>query len=85
MKTVKIELPDDQAEALDRAAAEGGFASSSELVLEAIGDLISAPRADYDPDALARDVARRRAAKRRGEAGLSPAEARVWLRNARPA
>jgi Arc/MetJ-type ribon-helix-helix transcriptional regulator len=84
MKTVKIELPDDAADALERAAAEGGFASSSELVLAAIGDLISAPVA-YDPDALARDVAEHKAAKRRGDVGLAPGEARVWLKNARPA
>lgn len=31
MKTVKIELPDEDADALERAAMEGGFASSSEL------------------------------------------------------
>jgi hypothetical protein len=29
MKTVKIELPDEEADALARAAAAGGFASSS--------------------------------------------------------
>ena len=50
MKTVKIELPDEDADALERVAVDGGFASSSEFVLAAIGDLITAPIA-YDPDA----------------------------------
>lgn len=79
MKTVKIEIPDEDADALERAAMEGGFASSSELVLAAIGDLITAPTA-YDPDALARDVIEHTAAKRRGDAGFTPEEARAWLR-----
>jgi len=79
MKTVKIEIPDEDADALERAAMEGGFASSSELVLAAIGDLIAAPIV-YDSDALARDVAEHMAAKRRGDAGSTPEEARAWLR-----
>ena len=29
MKTVKIELPDEDADALERVAVDGGFASSS--------------------------------------------------------
>jgi hypothetical protein len=63
MKTVKIELPDEDAEALERAA---------------IDDIITAPIA-CDPDALARDVAAHKAAKRRGDAGLTPEEARAGL------
>jgi Arc/MetJ-type ribon-helix-helix transcriptional regulator len=43
MKTVTIELPDEQAEALEHAAADGGFASSFELVRAAIEDLIRSP------------------------------------------
>jgi Arc/MetJ-type ribon-helix-helix transcriptional regulator len=84
MKTVKIELPDEDADALERAAMDGGFVSSSELVLAAIGDIITAPIA-YDPDALARDVAAHKAAKRRGDAGLTPEEARAWLKANRSA
>jgi Arc/MetJ-type ribon-helix-helix transcriptional regulator len=84
MKTVKIELPDDEADALERAAMDGGFGSSSELVLAAIGDLIAVPTT-YDPDALARDVAEHKAAKRRGDVGLTPEEARAWLKATRSA
>ena len=84
MKTVKIELPDEDADALERVAVDGGFASSSELVLAAIGDLIAVPIA-YDPDALDRDVAEHKAAKRRGDAGFTPEEARAWLKADRSA
>lgn len=84
MKTVKIELPDEDADALERAAMDGGFASSSELVLAAIGNLITAPVA-YDPDALARDVAEHKAAKRQGNVGFTPEEARAWLKASRSA
>ena len=84
MKTVKIELPDEDADALERVAVDGGFASSSEFVLAAIGDLITAP-ISYDPDALARDVAEHKAAKRRGDAGFTPEEARAWLKADRSA
>lgn len=80
MKTVKIELSDDQAEALERAAADGGFASPSDLVREAIGDLISAAPTAYDEDALARDIASHRAEKDQGERGLTLDQARDWLR-----
>ncbi len=69
MKTVKIELPDEDADALERAAMDSGFASSSELVMAAIGDLLTAPIV-YDRDALARDVAEHKAAKRRGDVGF---------------
>ena len=79
MKTVKIELPDDDADALERAAVDGGFASSSELVLAAIRDLITAP-IEYDPDALSRDVAEHKAADRRGDVGYTPEEARARLK-----
>lgn len=89
MKTVKIELPDEDADALERAAMDGGFASSSELVLAAIGDLFTAPpvgaQVAYDPDALARDVAEHKAAKRRGDVGFTPEEARAWLKANRSA
>ena len=84
MKTVKIELPDEDADALERVAMDGGFASSSELVLAAIGDLITAPIV-YDPVALARDVAEHKAAKRRGDVGHTPEEARAWLKANRSA
>jgi Arc/MetJ-type ribon-helix-helix transcriptional regulator len=84
MKTVKIELRDEDADALERAAKDGGFASSSELVLAAIGDLITVPVA-YDADALARDVAAHEAAKRQGDVGFTPAEARAWLKANRSA
>ena len=83
MKTVKIELPDDEADALARAAAAGGFASSSELA-RVIEDFLVAP-VDYDGDALARDIAQHQAEKQRGEVGLTPEEARAWLRNERSA
>ena len=82
MKTVKIDLPDEEAEALERVAAEGGFASSSALVRATIEDLIAGP-IGYDPEALARDVAQHEAAKRRGDAGLGPGEARAWLKSVR--
>lgn len=84
MKTVKIELPDEEADALERAAMDAGFASSSELVLAAIGDLITAPIA-YDPEALARDIADHKTTKRQGDAGRTPEEARAWLKAARTA
>lgn len=82
MKTVKIELPDEDADALERVAAEGGFASSAELVQATIEALIADP-VGYDPAALARDVAGHAAAKERGDPGLGPAEARAWLKSAR--
>ena len=82
MKTVKIELPDKDAEALERVAIEGGFASASELVRATIEDLIADP-IGYDPGALARYVAEHEAAKRRGDAGLSLEEARIWLNSVR--
>jgi Arc/MetJ-type ribon-helix-helix transcriptional regulator len=84
MKTVTIRLPDEQAAALEQAVADGGFASPSELVRVAIEDFLTAPT-DYDPDALARDIAEHRAEMARGEAGYSPEEARAWLRDARTA
>jgi Arc/MetJ-type ribon-helix-helix transcriptional regulator len=79
MKTVKIDIPDEDADALERVAIEGGFASSSDLVRAAIRDLVAAPIA-YDPEALARDVAAHIAAKRRGETGHAPDDARAWLK-----
>jgi hypothetical protein len=81
MKTVRIDLPDDEADALARAAAAGGFASAAELARVVIEDFLVAP-VDYDRDALARDVARHQAEKQRGDAGLTLEEARAWLRNA---
>jgi Arc/MetJ-type ribon-helix-helix transcriptional regulator len=84
MKTVKIELPDEEADALERAAADGGFGSPSDLVRAAIGDFLTAP-IDYDAEALARDVAEHQAEKARGGTGYTPDEARAWLRNARSA
>lgn len=80
MKTVKIELPDEDADALEQAAAAGGFTSPAELARVVIEDFLVAP-VEYDQDALARDIGRHQAEKRRGDAGLSPGEARVWLRN----
>jgi hypothetical protein len=80
MKTVKIELPDDAADALARAAAASGYASPSELARAVVEDYLVAP-VHYDADALARDVARHQAEKRRGEGGLTSDEARAWLRN----
>jgi Arc/MetJ-type ribon-helix-helix transcriptional regulator len=84
MKTVRIELPDEEADALARAAAAGGFASSSDLARAVIEEFLIAP-VDYDPDALARDIARHQAEKQRGEVGLEPEQARAWLRKARSA
>lgn len=81
MKTVKIELPDEEAEALARAAAAGGFASPSELAKAVIEDFLTAP-VEYDREALARDIAQHQAEKQRGEIGLTAEEARAWLRNA---
>ena len=82
MKSFRIDLPDDDAAALERIAAEEGFASSSDFVRAAVGDLIADPPA-YDPQALARDIARHQAARRRGDPGLDPAGARAWLKDAR--
>ena len=84
MKTVRIELPDEEADALARAAAVGGFASPSDLARVVIEDFLIAP-VDYDRDALARDVERHQAEKRSGVDGLTPEAARAWLRNARTA
>ena len=84
MKIVTISLPDEQAAELDRAVVDGGFTSPAEFVAAAIEDFRAVP-IDYDPDALARDIAEHRAAKARGEPGLSPETARAWLRAARPA
>lgn len=84
MKTVTIELPDEEADALARAAEAGGFASSSDLARVVIEDFLVAP-VEYDRDALARDIAHHQAEKQRGEVGLTPQEARTWLRNARSA
>lgn len=83
MKRVTIALPDEQAAALDRAVAEGNFASPSELVQAAIEDFLTTP-VSYDRDALARDIALHKAEKARGEAGYPPEAARAWLRGARP-
>ncbi len=82
MKTVRIDLPDEAADALERVAAEGGFASSAEFVRATIEDLIADPMG-YDPGALARDVAAHKAAKKRGDPGLNLGEARAWLKSAR--
>jgi Arc/MetJ-type ribon-helix-helix transcriptional regulator len=68
MKTVTIKLSDEHAAALDRAVAEGDFASPSELVRAAIEGYLTAP-IDYDRDALARDIAEHQAEKARGEPG----------------
>ena len=81
MKTVKIELPDEEADALARAAVECGFASPAELARAAIEDFLAAPP-EYDPDELERDIAEHQAEKARGEPGLTPEEARILLRNA---
>lgn len=84
MRIVRIELPDEEAAALERAAVDGGFASPSELVRAAIEDFLTAP-VDYDANALARDIAAHRAEKDRGDAGHSPEAARTWLHAARSA
>jgi Arc/MetJ-type ribon-helix-helix transcriptional regulator len=84
MKTVKIELPDEEADALEEAALDGGFASSSELVMVAIGDFLTVPIA-YDPDTLARDIAEHKVAKQRGDLGYTPEEARAFLKANRSA
>lgn len=82
MKIVTIKLRDEQAAAIEQAVADGGFASPSELVRAAIEDFLTAP-INYDPDALARDVADHQAEKARGDAGYTPETARRWLREAR--
>lgn len=82
MKSVTIKLPDEQAAALEQAVVEGGFASPDELVRAALEDYLTVP-IDYDPDALARDIAGHQAEKARGEAGYTPEAARAWLRDAR--
>ena len=79
MKTVKIELPDDEADALARAASAGGFASPSDLARVAIEEFLVAP-VGYDPDALAREIARHQDEKRRGVTGYTLDEARARLR-----
>jgi hypothetical protein len=55
-----------------------------ELARVVIEEFLIAP-VDYDRDALARDIAQHQAEKQRGEVGLTPEEARAWLRNARSA
>lgn len=82
MKAVTITLPDEQAAALERAVADGGYASPSELVVAAIEDFLTTP-VGYDPEALARDVAGHAAEKALGDAGYSPDQARAWLGAAR--
>jgi Arc/MetJ-type ribon-helix-helix transcriptional regulator len=82
MKAVIITLPDDQAAALERAVAEGAFASPSEFVVAAIEDYLAAP-VDYDRETLTRDVAQHEAEKARGDAGYSADQARAWLGAAR--
>lgn len=82
MKTVTIELPDEQAAALEQAVTNGGFASAAEFVRAAIEDFAASP-IDYDPGALARDVAQHRAEKSGSDGGHSPEAARAWLRSAR--
>lgn len=84
MRIVKIQLSDEEADALERAVTDGGFVSPTELVRAAIEDFLTAP-IDYDRDALARDVAEHEAEKARGEGGHTPEEARAWLRDARSA
>jgi Arc/MetJ-type ribon-helix-helix transcriptional regulator len=84
MKIVTIELPDEAAAALERAVADGGFVSPSELVRVAIEDFLTAP-VDYNREALARDVAQHRAEKAGGETGCTADEARAWLRATRSA
>jgi hypothetical protein len=54
---------------------------SSDLARVVIEDFLTGPVV-YDPDALARDIARHQAGKARGEAGLAADAARHWLRDA---
>ena len=80
MKTVKIELPDEEANALERAAAERGFASTAELARAAIEDFLAArPRRSRGFES---DIAEYKAEKARGEPILTAEEARVRLREA---
>ena len=70
MKTVKIELPDEEADALERAAVECGFASSAELARAAIEDFLAAPP-EHDPEEFESDIAEYEAEKARGEPTLT--------------
>ena len=83
MRTMTIRLPDLQASALDRAVVEGGYGSADALILAALEDFLE--RLAYDPAALERDIARHRAEKARGEAGLDPEASRAWLAERRRA
>lgn len=81
MKTVRIELPDDEADALERAAIECGYASTAELARAAIEDFLATPPL-HVPEEFDRDIEEHEAEKARGERGLTAEEARIWLRNA---
>lgn len=83
MKTrrIEIELPEAEADALERAVMEWGFASPVELARAAIEEFLAAP-SEYDPEQLERDIAEHEAAKARGEPALTVEEVRALLRDA---
>ncbi len=81
MKTVKIDLPDEEADALERAAAACGFASSADLARAAIEEFLASPP-EHGPEDFESDIIEHQAEKARGEPGLTAEEARIWLRDA---
>ena len=77
MVTVKRNLPDEEAEALEGVAAEGGFASSSALVRATMEDLIAGPIGSRSRGPR-RDVALREAANAAGGADTIGFDATVF-------
>lgn len=80
MKTVKIELPDEDADALAEAAAVAGYASTDDLVLAVIGDYLAAP-VGVSLEQIDRDIAAHKAAKARGVRVYTYEEALEWPRD----
>ena len=78
MKTLRIDLPDHEAAALEHAANESGFDSAADLVRATVAELVSEP-VPYDGAALTRDIATHVEAKAQGEQSFTPCEARARL------
>jgi hypothetical protein len=81
MKTVRFDLPDDEAEALERAAIACGYASTADLARAAIEEFLATPPL-HAPEEFDRDIEEHLAEKARGERGLTADEARALLRDA---
>jgi hypothetical protein len=81
VKTVRIEFPDEEADALERAAVECGFTSTADLARAAIEEFLAAPP-EHDPESFESDIVEYEAEQARGEPTLSAEEARARLREA---